>query len=91
MILYVFNNILACAADWKLIKENPTATVNPPKIKRKKTDVYSKEELSVLMDYLEEKPFHWKISTLLTLSTGAREGEIAALEWKHINFKKGTV
>lgn len=86
-----FNNLLSRATEWKLIKENPAKSVKTPKIKSKKSDVYSKEELLILLKHLEEKPFHWKVLILLALSTGAREGEIAALEWKHIDFEKGTV
>lgn len=47
--------------------------------------------MSKVLTNLEEKPFHWRILILLALSTGAREGEIAALEWKHIDFEKRTV
>lgn len=86
-----FNNVLSRATEWKMIKENPATDVKPPKIKVKKSDVYSKEEVSRLLSCLEEKPFHWKVLVLLALATGAREGEIAALEWKHIDFEKGTV
>ncbi|WP_366160645.1 site-specific integrase [Bacillus infantis] len=86
-----FNNVLARAAEWKFIKENPAAPVKPPKVKHKKSDVYSKEDVSVILDLLKQKPFHWEILVLLALSTGAREGEIAALEWKHVNFDKATI
>ncbi|MGM0903104.1 MAG: tyrosine-type recombinase/integrase [Bacillota bacterium] len=86
-----FNNLLSRAAEWKLIKENPAKSIKTPKVKSKKSDVYSKDELSELLMYLEEKPYHWKVLILLALSTGAREGEIAALEWKHIDFEKSTV
>ncbi|MCQ6275796.1 site-specific integrase [Bacillus sp. V3B] len=86
-----FNNVLSRAAEWKMIKENPASSVKPPKIKVKKSDVYSKEELNELFTKLESYPFHWRVLVLLATSTGAREGEIAALEWKHIDDKKGTV
>ncbi|MBM4762750.1 tyrosine-type recombinase/integrase [Bacillus sp. B15-48] len=86
-----FNNVLSRAAEWKLIKENPAVGVKPPKVRIKKSDVYSDEEVSKLLSCLEEKPFHWKVLILLAIATGAREGEIAALEWKHIDFEKGTI
>lgn len=86
-----FNNILARATEWKLIKENPASSVKQPKIKVKKSNVYSKDDLNALFIHLEEKPFHWRVLILLAISTGAREGEIAALEWKHIDFEKGTI
>ncbi len=86
-----FNNILSCAKQWKLIPENPAVGAKPPKGKSKKSDVYSKEELSQLMQLLEGKPLFWQTLILLAVSTGAREGEIAGLEWKHVDFEKGTI
>jgi integrase len=86
-----FDNIMSRAAEWKLIKENPAAAVKQPKVKMKKTEVYSADEINVLLLLLEKYPFHWRVLVLLAISTGAREGEIAGLEWKHINFEKGTV
>lgn len=86
-----FDNIMSRATEWKLIKENPAAAVKQPKVKMKKTEVYSADEINVLLLLLEKYPFHWRVLVLLAISTGAREGEIAGLEWKHINFEKGTV
>ncbi|USK41377.1 site-specific integrase [Cytobacillus firmus] len=63
----------------------------PPNGKAKKSEVYSKEELSQLMQLLDDKPLFWKTLILLAVSTGAREGEIAGLEWKHVDFEKGTI
>ncbi|KMY49194.1 tyrosine-type recombinase/integrase [Peribacillus loiseleuriae] len=86
-----FNNILACAYDWKLIKENPASSVKVPRAKRPKTEVYTREDLKQLSNLLEKEPFHWRVLVMLAITTGAREGEIAALEWKHIDFNKGTI
>lgn len=86
-----FNNVLSRATEWQLIKENPAAPIKPPTIKVKKSDVYSKEELSQIYSLLDDYPFHWRVLVMLAISTGAREGEIAALEWKHIDFEKRTV
>ncbi|MCL6573905.1 MAG: site-specific integrase [Bacillus sp. (in: Bacteria)] len=86
-----FDNILSRATEWKLIKENPASSVKHPKVKMKKSEVYSKEDITELLSLLEKYPFHWRVLVLLAISTGAREGEIAALEWKHIDFEKSTV
>lgn len=43
------------------------------------------------MQLLDDKPLFWKTLILLAVSTGAREGEIAGLEWKHVDFEKGTI
>ena len=86
-----FNNLLSCAKQWNLIKENPAVGAKPPKPKSKKSDVYSKEEILDLMNLLQEVPFSWQTLILLAITTGAREGEIAGLEWKHVDFDKSSI
>lgn len=86
-----FNNILSRAAEWKLIKENPATGVKIPKVKVKKSDVYSKQELDVIFTILDKYPLHWQILIKLAITIGARQGEIAALEWKHFDFEKKTI
>ncbi|MFE8697929.1 tyrosine-type recombinase/integrase [Cytobacillus sp. FJAT-53684] len=86
-----FDNILSRAVEWKFIKENPADTVKLPKPKSKKSEVYNVDELRQIFSLLESYPLHWKILITLAITTGARQGEIAALEWKHINTDKHTV
>ncbi|MEK4921984.1 tyrosine-type recombinase/integrase [Cytobacillus sp. FSL R5-0569] len=86
-----FNNVLSCAKRWKLINENPAIGAKPPNGKSKKSEVYSKEELTQLIDLLKDKDLFWRTLIMLAVTTGAREGEIAALEWKHIDFEKNTI
>lgn len=86
-----FNNVLSRAADWKLIKDNPAKNVKPPKIKIKKSEVYSKEELNEIFRLLESYPLQWQVLITLAITTGARQGEIAALEWNHIDTEKNTL
>ena len=56
-------------------------------MKSKKSDVYSKDELNILFDKLESYPLYWQVLIMLAITTGCREGEITALEWKHINLE----
>ncbi|MEH7493593.1 tyrosine-type recombinase/integrase [Neobacillus niacini] len=86
-----FDNILSRATEWKLIKENPASSIKQPKVKSKKSDVYSSVELNELISLLDKYPFHWRVLVLLAITTGARQGEIAGLEWKHIDFDKKTI
>lgn len=86
-----FNNVLSRATEWKFIKDNPAKGVKVPKAKSKKSDVYSKEELEKLLLILNDYPLHYRILIQLAVSTGARQGEIAALEWKHINMENNTI
>jgi integrase len=69
-------------------KENPASSIKQPKVKSKKSDVYSSLELNDLISLLDKYPFHWRVLVLMAITTGARQGEIAGLEWKHIDIEK---
>lgn len=86
-----FHSVLQCAVDLGLISENPAEGVKPPKLGKSKTDVYNREETGLMIDKLSNKNLKWKLLILLAFTVGAREGEIAALEWKHIDTKKNTL
>lgn len=90
-IYKAFNNILNLAAKWKLINENPASDAKPPKVRSKKTEVYNEEDVGVLLDHMTNEPFNWQTCIMFALTSAARQGEIAALESKHLNFEKNTV
>ncbi|WP_195536485.1 tyrosine-type recombinase/integrase [Bacillus paralicheniformis] len=86
-----FKNVLQRAVDWKFIKENPADAVDRPKAKSEKTDVYSEEEIDYIFNRLNNYSFIWQVLIPLAFVTGAREGELAALEEKHINLEKPSI
>lgn len=86
-----FHSILQCATDLEVIKSNPADGVKSPKLGKGKTDVYSKDEIKLMLEKLERMPLKWKLIIIFAFTVGAREGEIAALEWKHIDAKNNTV
>ncbi|MFT8362965.1 MAG: site-specific integrase [Sporolactobacillus sp.] len=86
-----FHSILQCAVDLGVIKENPANGVKAPKLGKSKTDVYTKEETTLMIEQLDHVRFRWKLLIILAFTVGAREGEIAALEWKHIDTKNHTI
>ncbi|MFX3616277.1 MAG: tyrosine-type recombinase/integrase [Sporolactobacillus sp.] len=86
-----FHSILQCAVDLGVIKENPANDIKAPKLGKSKTDVYTKEETELMIEQLDHVRFRWKLLILLAFTVGAREGEIAALEWKHIDTKNHTI
>jgi integrase len=43
------------------------------------------------MDSLNSVPLLWRLLVTLAVISGAREGEIVALEWKHIDFDNNTI
>lgn len=74
-----------------LIEINPDIIAKPPKAGKGKTSVYSREEINVMLDKLANVPYRWQALIILAFTVGAREGEIASLEWKHIDFDKNTI
>ncbi|MCO7177056.1 tyrosine-type recombinase/integrase [Sporolactobacillus kofuensis] len=86
-----FHSILQCAVNLGVIKENPADGVKPPKLGKSQTDVYSKEEIIAMIEALEHVQQRWKLLIMIAFTVGAREGEISALEWKHIDTKNHTI
>ena len=65
--------------------------INSPKPKTKEIKILNKNEIIKLEKYCYTSSNYQSIGVLLSLSTGMRIGEICALKWKDINFKKEIV
>lgn len=86
-----FNRLMDVAEDWELIESNPCQKVKLPKVSSEKTEVYSVEETSKLFNKLESYSFEWQLIVKLAAISGARQGEIVALEEKHLNKKDNSI
>ncbi len=85
----VFRSIFKRAVDWKVIKESPVENVKKPKVDSKKSKVYTEEQVLKLMEHLRGEDIKWKMIVTLAIATGMRRGEIAGLEWDHVDLDKG--
>lgn len=56
---------------------------------RKDVEILSDKEIRILKKYLKGSNF--ELLFLLDLSTGLRQGELLALDWKHISLKDKTI
>jgi integrase len=74
----------------KLIKENPCAFVDLPKIRRKEMQVWNLEQVNQFLNEIYEfrNSDQFFIAYLLAIMTGMRQGEILGLRWKDIDFEK---
>lgn len=74
-----------------LIPKNPMDAVNMPKSQKQVKDVraLTRQEQSEFMKQLESTRL--KPLFLTCLFTGMRMGELMALDWDHVNFKKGEI
>ena len=68
-----------------------TEDITLPKIKDNKSDfkAFSKEEQKKFLKVI--KTHKYRMQFLLALGTGLRIGELTALQWKDIDFEKGTL
>ncbi len=89
-ILYTFNIVLKEAKRKKIIESNPIDDIEPLARNFKKRDILTLEELKILFPKSEknllkiwETP-EWATLFIVLASTGIRNSEVRALQWKHI-------
>ncbi len=72
-----------------LIRQNPAVNCKLPPKKSPEIEILSPEEMQRLLIQAKEDGFYEMF--LLDLSTGLRRGELLGLQWKDIDFEKGTL
>lgn len=79
--------ILSYAVRLRWINENPCFSLMKLKEKSGRDRVLTEDEISRLLNACRESrsPYLYCI-VLMSLTTGARQGEILNLEWKHVDF-----
>lgn len=87
----ILRDILGRASEWKIIKDNPVASVKRPKVTYKDGDVYDEEEVVELFQLLEDEQPHWRLFIKLAVTAGLRRGELLALEWDDVDFENNTI
>ncbi len=94
MIQAVFRIAKQCvnlAIRKKLIKENPFAFIQLPKVEKVKNQAATKQEQKRLETAALEDKKGRGVPTLLALHTGLRIGEIAALAWENVDFENNLI
>ncbi|MFD2443757.1 tyrosine-type recombinase/integrase [Bacillus sp. CGMCC 1.16607] len=75
------------AVDWEFVNKNVALKTKPPKPKKFRPTFYSKEELECLFEAAKSSKVYYPI-IFNAGHTGARLGELRALQWTDINFDK---
>lgn len=90
-MLYAIGNVFMVAQEeYGLIKSNPTHSVKIPKesgVKRNVQEPYSEEEINLMLTAAFTESDMVKAIVLTAFISGARQGEIVALEEKDIDFE----
>lgn len=88
--------ILEWAVELQKIHANPAKSkifqvVKSKKNQRQKPKAFSRQQVVAVLEAAKLEPLKYQIILLLALATGARQGELMGLEWKHIDFKHNEV
>lgn len=91
----LISSILNKAIEWDYIDYNVADKVNIPKNlkkQKKKVILYSYDEIKKFLEKLEQlKDKELQIAIYTSFYTGARRGEVMALTFKDIDFKKNSI
>ncbi|UFJ41709.1 site-specific integrase [Brevibacillus humidisoli] len=83
----LINASLKQAERWGLIPKNPAFLVDRPKATKKQVKVWDVPEVTSFLEHAKGSRYY--IAFLLAVTTGMRQGEILALQWKDIDFENG--
>ncbi|UVI28194.1 tyrosine-type recombinase/integrase [Paenibacillus spongiae] len=90
-IFKVLHAVMNSAKEWRVIPENPVDAVSPPKVMKKKKDVYGEEEAILAIQALLNLPKLWMLYFLGAMMGGFRRGELLALEWPDVDFERNAL
>ncbi|HAG08371.1 MAG TPA: site-specific integrase [Desulfotomaculum sp.] len=71
------------------LSRNPMDAVDPPKVAQKEMKVWTKEEAAAFLKATADHKYY--VLFYLALKTGARLGELLALQWENIDLERKTV
>lgn len=91
-IYSVLSSTFNKAMDWNYIRENPCRNISLPKIENKNySELLSVEDISKLMDAIDNEPEMYKVIFSIALYCGLRQGEILGLTIADIDLKNNHI
>jgi integrase len=83
----LLHRALKDAVRWNLVPRNVCDLVDTPRVPKKEMQTLTPEQAQQFLDAARGDPL--EALYVLALNTGMREGELLALQWKDIDFKRG--
>ncbi|MFC7321067.1 tyrosine-type recombinase/integrase [Halobacillus campisalis] len=85
------NSLLSVAADFGLIKNNPAKNIKLPTNSNKNAISFSKGTIDYIIECIGNEPFEKQVMFWIAFVTGCREGELVAIEGRHILPEKSAI
>lgn len=89
--LSFISDVFSYAVKMGVVSENPCTKVTIPKGEVKEKQIYSQEELELLLNKLIDEPTKYRAFFYLISYTGLRRSEMLGLEWKDIDFEHNVI
>ena len=86
----VLSLCLKCAVENGTLARNVATVRKPPKVEDTELGILEPDQLTAVLAALADHPYLGPLATLAA-ATGARRGELLALEWKDISLDRGTL
>ena len=89
--LSFISDVYSYAVKVGVVSDNPCAKVTIPKGEVKEKQIYSQEELELLLSKLTDEPTKYRAFFYLISYTGLRRSEMLGLEWKDVDFEHNVI
>lgn len=89
--LELVSDVFGYAIKMDIVSDNPCSKVTIPKGEIKEKQIYSQEEMALLLTKMENEPLKYKAFFYLMAYSGFRRGEMLGLEWKDIDFEHNVI
>lgn len=82
----LIHTILDQAEKEMLVSYNAADKVTPPTVEQKDPNYFQPDQISDILDAMENESIKWRTIVNLLVVTGCRRGEIAGLKWSNVDF-----
>ena len=85
--LSFISDVFSYAVKMGLVSDNPCSKVTIPKGEVKEKQIYTQEEMALLLTKINSEPTKYRAFFFLIAYSGFRRSEMLGLEWKDIDFE----